>query len=160
MEPRETYWGDNCVVALQRYQCTAQLASLHCPRPRRQIKSSTNPGQRLRPKSLNRCRKAGAPVRAPMSVLGHSRRVCDVCVTSVLPPKADIHRKDRHVSNVPRTDIGQALAANKSHRPGNPFSSYEPRSENLKPAPATRSVTTLESNTSLDWDCAMTRAAA
>src|SRR6266851_6731885 len=70
MEPRETYWDDNCVVALQRYQCTAQLASLHCPRPRRQIKSSTNPGQRLRPKSLNRCRKAGAPVGAPMSACG------------------------------------------------------------------------------------------
>ena len=42
-----------------------------------------------------------------------------------------------------------ALAANKSHRPGRPLSSCEPRSANFRPAPATRSVTTLETRTSL-----------
>ena len=40
------------------------------------------------------------------------------------------------------------IAANKSHRPGRPFSSCEPRSANFRPAPATRSVTTLETRTS------------
>src|ERR1700681_5037007 len=35
-------------------------------------------------------------------------------------------------------------AANKSYRPGTPLSSYDPRSENFRPVPATRSVTTLE----------------
>ena len=49
-------------------------------------------------------------------------------------------------------------AANKSQRPGRPFSSCDPRSENFRPAPATRSVTTLDTKTSLDCDCAITRA--
>ena len=52
------------------------------------------------------------------------------------------------------------LAANKSHRPGRPFGACEPRSANFKPAPATRSVTTLETKTSPGAQCAMTRAAA
>ena len=39
-----------------------------------------------------------------MSELGQSRQSRDVRVTSVLPPKADIHRKVRHVSNVPKAD--------------------------------------------------------
>ena len=41
-----------------------------------------------------------------------------------------------------------AVAANRSHRPGSPLSSDDPRSENFSPAPATRSVTTLETQTS------------
>ena len=40
------------------------------------------------------------PKRGPKSALGQSRQFRDVRVTSVLPPKADIHRKVRHVSNV------------------------------------------------------------
>ena len=48
-----------------------------------------------------------------------------------------------------------ALAANKSHRPGRPLSSNDPRSENFKPAPATRSVTTRDTNTSFEPDCAV-----
>jgi hypothetical protein len=36
-----------------------------------------------------------------MSELGQKRQFGDVLVTSVLPLKADIHRKGRHVSNVP-----------------------------------------------------------
>jgi hypothetical protein len=39
-----------------------------------------------------------------MSVVGQKRRFGDVSVTSALPPKADIHRKGWHVSNVPETD--------------------------------------------------------
>ena len=53
-----------------------------------------------------------------------------------------------------------ALAEYVSHRPGMPLSSCDPRSENFNPAPATRSVTTLETKTSLGWHCAITRAAA
>ena len=60
----------------------------------------------------------------------------------------------------PIADMRYALAANKSHRPGRPLSSNDPRSENFKPAPATRSVTTRDTNTSFEPDCAMTRAAA
>jgi hypothetical protein len=37
----------------------------------------------------------------PMSEMGQSRRFGDVRVTSALPLKADIHRRSRHVSNVP-----------------------------------------------------------
>jgi hypothetical protein len=51
------------------------------------------------------------------------------------------------------------LAAKSSHRPGRPLSSWNPRSQNFRPAPATRSVTTLDTRTSLDWDWAITRAA-
>ena len=51
-------------------------------------------------------------------------------------------------------------AANKSYRPGTPLSSYDPRSENFRPVPATRSVTTLDTRTSFEPDCAITRAAA
>jgi len=40
-----------------------------------------------------------------MSVPGQKRRFGDVRVTSALPLKADIHRKGRHVSNVPGTDM-------------------------------------------------------
>jgi hypothetical protein len=40
-----------------------------------------------------------------MSEMGQSRRFGDVSVTSALPAEADIHRKGRHVSNVPRVDI-------------------------------------------------------
>ena len=36
-----------------------------------------------------------------MSHMGQKRRFGDVGATSALPPKADIHCKDRHVSNVP-----------------------------------------------------------
>jgi hypothetical protein len=50
---------------------------------------------------------------------------------------------------VPRAEVHYVLAAKRSHRPGRPFNSCEPRSENFKPAPATRSVTTLETKTSL-----------
>jgi hypothetical protein len=39
------------------------------------------------------------------SGLGQKRRFGDVCVTSALPLNADIHRKGRHVSNVPNVDI-------------------------------------------------------
>ena len=39
------------------------------------------------------------------------------------------------------------VAANKSQRPGRPFSSCDPRSENFRPAPATRSVPTLDTKT-------------
>ena len=53
-----------------------------------------------------------------------------------------------------------ALAEYVPHRPGMPLSSCDPRSENFNPAPATRSVTTLETKTSLGWHCAITRAAA
>src|SRR5258705_1138067 len=59
-----------------------------------------------------------------------------------------------------RLSESYALAANKSHRPGRPLSSSEPRSVNFSPVPATRSVTTLETITSPGWDWAMTRAAA
>lgn len=52
------------------------------------------------------------------------------------------------------------LAAKRSHFPGSPFNSYEPRSENFRSVPATRSVTTRETNTSLLPDCDITRAAA
>src|SRR5258708_37747113 len=40
-----------------------------------------------------------------MTALGQKRRFGDVRVTSPLPLKADIHRKVRHVSNVPEADI-------------------------------------------------------
>jgi hypothetical protein len=40
-----------------------------------------------------------------MSQLGQKRRFGDVRVTSVLPLKADIHRKSRHVSKVPTVDV-------------------------------------------------------
>src|SRR5258708_35364509 len=40
-----------------------------------------------------------------MSVVGQKRRFGDVRVTSALPLKADIHRKGRHVSEVPGEDI-------------------------------------------------------
>jgi hypothetical protein len=59
-------------------------------------------------------------------------------------------RSGRHFAFVPRADIYYALAANKSHRPGRPLSSCDPHSENFKPDPATRSVTTRETRTSLD----------
>jgi len=36
---------------------------------------------------------------------GQKRRFGDVRATSALPPKTDIHREGRHVSNVPRADI-------------------------------------------------------
>ena len=49
-----------------------------------------------------------------------------------------------------RGNLRYALAANKSHQPGRPLSSCDPRSANFRPAPATRSVTTLETRTSLD----------
>jgi hypothetical protein len=45
-------------------------------------------------------------------------------------------------------EVDYALAANKSHRPGNPLRSYDPRAENFNPAPATKSVTILETQTS------------
>jgi hypothetical protein len=64
---------------------------------------------------------------------------------------------ERHVGNF---GPYYKVAANKSQRPGRPFSSCDPRSENFRPAPATRSVTTLDTKTSLDCDCAITRAAA
>src|SRR5258706_5323236 len=40
-----------------------------------------------------------------MSEMGQKRRFCNVRATSALPLKADIHRKGRHVSNVPIPDI-------------------------------------------------------
>jgi hypothetical protein len=43
----------------------------------------------------------GTAYHLAMSELGQLRQFRDVRVTSVLPPKADIHRKVRHVSNVP-----------------------------------------------------------
>jgi hypothetical protein len=43
----------------------------------------------------------------PISVAGQSRYFGDVRVTSALPLKADIHRKGRHVSKVPITDMGR-----------------------------------------------------
>jgi hypothetical protein len=36
--------------------------------------------------------------------LGHKRRFLEVCVMSALPPKADIHRHERHVRFVPKAD--------------------------------------------------------
>ena len=44
----------------------------------------------------------------PMSEMGQKRRFGDVSVTSALPLKADIHRKGRHVSNVPEADLMSA----------------------------------------------------
>src|SRR5260370_26516209 len=41
---------------------------------------------------------------SPMSDMGQSRRFGDVRVTSAAPLKADIHRRSRHVSNVPFPD--------------------------------------------------------
>jgi predicted pyridoxine 5'-phosphate oxidase superfamily flavin-nucleotide-binding protein len=38
-------------------------------------------------------------------LMGHSRRFGDVRVTSALPPKADIRRDSRHVSNVPQPEV-------------------------------------------------------
>ena len=58
-----------------------------------------------------------------------------------------------------KAEVRHMLAANKSHRPGMPLSSNDPRSENFRPAPATRSVTTRDTSTSFGPDCAMTRAA-
>jgi hypothetical protein len=56
--------------------------------------------------------------------------------------------------------ILHALAANKSHRPGRPLSSYAPRSSNFSAAPATRSETMRDTRTSSGPEFAMTRAAA
>jgi hypothetical protein len=39
-------------------------------------------------------------IPGPMSQMGQKRRFGDVRVTSILHPKADLHRKDRHVSNL------------------------------------------------------------
>ena len=50
-----------------------------------------------------------------MSHVGHSRRFRDIRVTSVLPPKADIHRKDRHVSNVPKAEERRPRAVSTMH---------------------------------------------
>jgi hypothetical protein len=44
-----------------------------------------------------------------MSGLGQKRRFGDVRATSALPPKTDIHRERRHVSNVPETEVGPAI---------------------------------------------------
>ena len=51
-------------------------------------------------------------------------------------------------------------AANNSQWPGMPLRSNAPRSVNLSPAPATRSVTTRDTRTSFAPHCAITRAAA
>jgi hypothetical protein len=40
-----------------------------------------------------------------MSASGQKRRFGDVRATSALPPKADIQRKGRHVSNVPKPEV-------------------------------------------------------
>lgn len=67
-------------------------------------------------------------------------------------PIAEVNAPTYHfvgLSEQPSDSGTHKLAANKSHLPGNPLSSYDPRSTNFKPAPATRSVTTLETNTSL-----------
>jgi hypothetical protein len=68
--------------------------------------------------------------------------------------------ESRGCPKAPITGMRYILAANKSHVPGRPFSSNDPRSENFRPAPATRSVTTREARTSFEPDCAITRAAA
>jgi hypothetical protein len=44
----------------------------------------------------------GREMVRPMSQTGQKRRFGDVAVSCALPLKADIHRKGRHVSNVPR----------------------------------------------------------
>jgi len=44
-------------------------------------------------------------IPGPMSQMGQKRRFRDVRVTSVLHPKADLHRKDRHDSNVPNSEV-------------------------------------------------------
>ena len=51
------------------------------------------------------------------SALGQSRQSRDVRVTSVLPPKADIHRKVRHVSNVPTTEVTRPIQAPRRQSP-------------------------------------------
>jgi hypothetical protein len=43
-------------------------------------------------------------LRSGMPVSGQSRRFDRVPPTSALPPKTDIHREGRHVSNVPFPD--------------------------------------------------------
>jgi hypothetical protein len=50
-----------------------------------------------------------------MTGLGQSRRFDDVRVTSALPLIADLRRKDRHVRNVPISDIVYAVAATRSN---------------------------------------------
>jgi hypothetical protein len=90
---------------------------------------------------------------------------------SALQRITDFGEECRHVRLVPQVGRGaarenpaktslQALAVNKSHRPGSPLSSCTPRSSNFNPAPVTRSVTTRDSITSSAPDFAITRAAA
>src|SRR6266852_2421506 len=47
---------------------------------------------------------------SPMSDMGQSRRFVDVHVTSAAPLKANIHRRSRHVSNVPTGDSSTAVS--------------------------------------------------
>jgi hypothetical protein len=65
------------------------------------------------------------------------------------PELPDSRRRHLNGETAPQPSMRYVLAANRSHRPGRPLSSCDPRSENFSPAPATRSVTTLETSTSL-----------
>jgi hypothetical protein len=75
-------------------------------------------------------------------------------LTSALPPNSD--KSTRSVLRI----CAYKLASNSSHLPGRPFSSCGPRLENFRPAPATRSVTTRDTRTSLGRHFPITRAAA
>jgi len=55
--------------------------------------------------SFGALRKWALSPLGAISELGQSRRLGDVRVPSALPPKTDIHRKERHVSKVPYADI-------------------------------------------------------
>jgi hypothetical protein len=46
-----------------------------------------------------------------MSQMGQKRRFRDVRIASALPLKGDIHRKIRHVSKVPTTEVQVGLLA-------------------------------------------------
>ena len=77
--------------------------------------------------------------------------------SSARPRQTDIVRAGRHVSKVPGPEMVYVLAANESHRPGRPFSSNDPRSANFKSASARRSVTTSETRTSFEPECAISQ---
>jgi hypothetical protein len=81
-------------------------------------------------------------------------------VSRTAPMEAALPRWVNRVTLVVQSLKLYMLAANKSQRPGSPLSSCDPRSENFRPAPATKSVTTLDTRTSPGPHCPMTRAAA
>jgi hypothetical protein len=68
-------------------------------RREREAKGTSMP---LRTPSMN---ERNAFRKGNMSASGQKRQFGDVSITSALPLKADIHRKGRHVSNVPQAEV-------------------------------------------------------